>query len=94
MIEAQIYCALIALSGIITTYSVNEHRLSRTDQEALTYLRRVYGLLGVIALMIRQLRSDLEAAAQQLAALGGDPVEYPAGNPTSMIQAYRLLDPG
>lgn len=94
MIEAQIYCALVSLSGIIAAYAVNEHRLSRTDREALMYLRTVYGLLGVIALMIRQLRTELEAAAERLAKLSGGFIDPIPETPNSTIHTFRLLDPG
>ena len=74
MLEAQIYGALIQLSADITAYAGRAH--TREDKRALDYLKTAHALLGMLALLVRQLRKDLEAAAEALVALGGEPVVY------------------
>lgn len=68
LIKAQIYSALIELSSEIAAAPPPQNS---EDDFALTYLKTVHALLSVMALMCRQIGSDLLAAAEWLAALAG-----------------------
>lgn len=78
MLEAAIYTALIELSADIAAHSARDEALSKEDRDAMAYLKAAHALLGVMALLIRQLRTDLETAAARFAALAGLPVLVPA----------------
>lgn len=92
MIEAQIYAALVELSKDITAHAGDV--CCSEDETALAYLKTVHALLGVVALMCRQVSSDLRAMAERLAALAGDAplwAEQAGGTP---IYDLAFLDSG
>jgi len=66
MLEAWLYCALVELSAEIAAHSGKP--ACPADAEALEYLKTVHTLLSILALLITQLRRNLESWA---AALSG-----------------------
>ena len=68
-LEAALFTALVQLSSDITAAALQEEELSADDQSALAYLKTVHALLGVLALMIRQIKVDLAGAAERWAKL-------------------------
>ena len=71
LLEAFLYRAIIQSSRDISTYSANAAALSEEEREALDYLKTVYTHLMVLALLLRQMRTDFESAAEALAKLAG-----------------------
>ena len=71
LLEAALYTALIDLSADIAAHTAADTARSQEDKDALAYLKIAHALLGVTALLIRQLRTDLEIAAARFAALAG-----------------------
>ena len=74
-LEAAIFSSLVELSADIAAHSVATNTGSDEEKTALAYLKTAHALLGVLALLVCQLRRDLEAAASRIAALAGPPVE-------------------
>ena len=93
MLEAQMYAALVQLSADIVRFGATGAKLSKADEDALTYLKRVHALLCVMALTIRQLRSNLEAAAEMQAALAGAPVAISAACPMAAHRPATAMAP-
>jgi len=90
MIEMRIYSALVELSSEISTHS--SQNLNRSDKDALTYLKTAHALLGVIALLVRQLRMELQAAAETHVKLCGFAKESGDTNRQKPIEVYGYLD--
>ena len=94
MLEAAIYTALIQLAAEIAAHDECGVVRTREDEDALAYLRTVHALLGVLALLIRQLRSDLDAVAERRARLAGLPVKIvPRAKYASPIRAENKAPP-
>ena len=68
-LEAALYTALIKLSADITAHAAPSKPRTQADENALAYLKHLHALLGVIALLVRQMRLDLEVSAERLARL-------------------------
>ncbi len=62
LLEAALYAGLVQLSGDIAAQTSGKAR-SREDETTIAYLSTVHKLLGALALLIRQLKADLEAAS-------------------------------
>ena len=75
LLEAALYTALVQLSADIAAAAKADARASPEEAAALVQLKTVHALLGVVALMTRQLKADLQALAEWLAALAGAPRE-------------------
>ena len=69
LLEAALFAALVQLSADITAAAAQEDALNADDRRELSYLETVHALLGVLALMTRQLKADLANAAERWAKL-------------------------
>ena len=76
-LEAALYAALVQLSADITAASKRPPKPGSKDAAALTHLKTVHALLGVLALLTRQLKANLRLLAERLAALNTLVVEQP-----------------
>ena len=90
MIEAQIFTSLVQLSAEIGAHA--DASLSPEEERALTSLKTVHALLSVLALMCRQIRCDLSAAAARLAALAGEAMRSSAPVATEPANKSAYLD--
>ncbi len=68
MLEAWLYAALVQLSGQITELSGPRAPTCPEEARALDYLKTVQAMLGVLALMIAQMRRDLAAITAERCA--------------------------
>ena len=93
LLEAALYAALVQLSGDIAAASASPDR-SAADEDARLYLKTAHALLGVTALLIRQLKADLEAARAVRAALAGKPAFYSQAVIRPRPSAPPFLDSG
>ena len=89
LLEAALYTALVQLSADIAAAAKADARASPEDEAALVQLKTVHALLGVTALMTRQLKADLQALAEWLAMLSGAPRAL-----VYLLQAAPLAPPG
>ena len=89
-LEAMLYAALVQLSAEIAAAAPK----TAADKAALLHLKTVHALLGVIALMARQLKSDLAGHVEWLAALSGAPTAYVAGMPGGETAPPAFIDSG
>ena len=71
LLEAFLYRAIVQISRDITACSARGATLSRAEKDALQYLKLVYTVLMMLALLMRQMRSDFESAAEAYAKLAG-----------------------
>ena len=69
LLEAALLAALVQLSADISAAASQDNALNADNRRALSYLKTVYALLGVLALMTRQLKADLANAAERWAKL-------------------------
>ncbi len=71
LLEALLYQAIVQISRDITACSARAATLSCAEKDALQYLKLVYTTLMMLALLMRQMRSDFESAAEAYARLAG-----------------------
>lgn len=89
-LEAMLYASLIQLSAEIAAAAPK----TAADKAALLHLKTVHALLGVIALMARQLKADLAGHVEWLAALCGAPRERAYAMPAAPLAPPAFLDSG
>ena len=68
MLEAFLYAALVKLSRQIAVYSENGVPTCPEEARALEYLKSVHIHLSILALLITQMRRDLEAETDKFTA--------------------------
>ena len=87
-LEAMLYAALVQLSAEIAAAAPK----TAADKAALLHLKTVHALLGVVALMARQLKADLAGHVEWLAALCGAPRERAYAKPAAPLAPPGYLD--
>lgn len=92
MVEAQLYVALVQVSADISHYAARKKHLSRADKQALAYLHKVRTMLSIVALLVRQLRADLQAMAETLKALRGCAMEERRAAETRLHERPWYID--
>jgi len=68
MLEASVYVALVQISADIAAVTAEGAPENKADEDALKHLHSIHVALAVLALLVSQLRRDLEAFAGRLAA--------------------------
>ena len=63
-LEAALFAALVSLSRDIAAHTGAPRRRSRGEEDALRLLKTVHAMLGVVALLVRQLRAELAKMAE------------------------------
>lgn len=93
-LEAVLFSALVQLSADIVSAESPEGPLSKSDETALADLKTIHALLGVITLMVRQLKADLMDLAERFAALSQVEIWLDEVLPLNPERVTGFLDSG
>ena len=94
MLEAAIYCALMSLSRDIADHGCAPNARSPDDEAAFRHLKTVHAMLGVTALLVRQLRVDLALIAERWQNLSNGVGVLPVQTRRSALVVPAFLDSG